>query len=71
MRMYSFSTIGEARKKSLRSREKNLAPLVESEMTLLRSSFVSRREAAGDPVSYGQLSLLPPATKQICQGSDF
>jgi hypothetical protein len=47
--MNSGSAIGEARKKSFMSAVMNFASCVE--MVLLRRSFVSIREAAGDEVS--------------------
>ena len=71
MRMYSGSFIGEARKKSLRSQVKKRAPSLASEITLLRSSLVSRSDAAGEPVSKPQSSLSPPTTTRMRQGSVF
>ena len=47
------------------------APLSESEITLLRRSFISNRLAAGDPVSYGQVDLSTPTTKCTLDCSDL
>ena len=49
--MYSGLAIGDERKKSLRSAERNRAPLHASEMVLFRRSLVSRRDAAGEAAS--------------------
>ena len=69
--MYSGFSIGEARKKSLRSQEKNLAPLEASDITLLNNSLDSSNEAAGDPASASYSSLSPPATNRTLHGSDL
>ena len=47
------------------------APLSESEITLLRRSFISNRLAAGDPVLNGQVHLSPPPTKRTLHCSNL
>ena len=49
--MFSASFIGVAKKKSLTSAVKKVAPLSQSEIVLFNMSFVSSSEAAGDPES--------------------
>ena len=61
-RMYSGLAIGDAKKKSFTSAEKKVAPCSQSEMVLLSKSFVSTREAAGDPSSYSYDNRSPPTT---------
>lgn len=60
--MYSKSSMGLLRKKSLISAVKNFAPGVE--MTLLTRSLVSMIEAAGDPASPAYSSLSPPTVSR-------
>ena len=45
------------------------APLEASEIVLFKSSFVSRSEAAGDPVSFLYDRRLPPTTIRTLQCS--
>ena len=47
------------------------ARLSESDITLLRTIFVSNKLAAGDPILYGQVDLSPPTTYLTPHCSDF
>ena len=69
--MNSQPDIDDARKKSLISRYMNLAPFIQSEMTLLMTSFVSSKDAAGDETLSLHDNLSPPTTRWHLCGSVF
>ena len=69
--IYIGVCIGEARKWSLRPNVIKRESLSEYDITLMRRIFVSHKLAAGDPVSYGQVNLLPPTTKCTLRCSDL
>ena len=56
-------------KKSFRSAEKNLTPLEASKMVLLRRSFVSRRDAAGELAVELYSRQSPPTVRQTPNSS--
>ena len=62
--MFSGRFIGVLRKKSLRSIERNFAPLWLSEMVLLMRSFVLISVDAGEVASSGYSSLSPPTVRR-------
>ena len=57
--------------KYFRSQDITLAPLRESNIVILNSSFGSKRDAAGDDASLGYSSLSPPTVSLNRYGSDF
>ena len=49
----------------------NLAPRRASEIVILKSSFYSKRDAAGDDASSGYSNLSPPTVNLTMNVSDF
>ena len=60
-----------SKKKSFRSQEINLAPRRSSEIVLLKSTFYSKRDAAGYDASSVYYNLYPPIVNINLNGSDF
>ena len=59
---YSGCSIGDARKKYLRSALQNFAPLLASDITLFSINLVSVRSVVGADASSSNISLSPPTT---------